>query len=203
MRCRSARRRSPSRPRRPDDPRTSEWPPIDCRVVPERRTWFHAGRITKTLSPPTSDTEAAERGIKMDKDGMVLCRVCGCTEFQPCCPPCAWVETDLCSLCAMVAEALSTWMERRPPAEYRGADARSQKEGRRMKKSAERVGQGAQVATAEIVPLSGNRPTPPPEPELKSWRARGAIWTSANRRHLLSSKHWAMGFCFVWMFQTC
>lgn len=68
--------------------------------------------MMKTLAPPpTSDTEAAERNIKVDRDGLVRCRVCGCTEREPCCPPCAWFETDLCSLCAMAAEALSTWME--------------------------------------------------------------------------------------------
>lgn len=27
------------------------------------------------------------------------CRVCGCTEFNACQPPCWWVEDDLCSAC--------------------------------------------------------------------------------------------------------
>ncbi|MCD6405486.1 MAG: hypothetical protein J7M19_06640, partial [Planctomycetes bacterium] len=32
-----------------------------------------------------------------------ICRVCGCTEFEPCLTaegPCHWVEPDLCSACA-------------------------------------------------------------------------------------------------------
>jgi hypothetical protein len=46
---------------------------------------------------------------KWDKDGYVRCRVCGCTEREPCNPPCAWVEEDLCTLCALIAEALAEW----------------------------------------------------------------------------------------------
>ena len=28
------------------------------------------------------------------------CRVCGCGDLHSCCPPCCWVERDLCSRCA-------------------------------------------------------------------------------------------------------
>jgi hypothetical protein len=43
-----------------------------------------------------------------------LCRVCGCSEFDPCvedvaigvAAPCAWVDEDLCSACVGAAPAL-------------------------------------------------------------------------------------------------
>lgn len=34
-----------------------------------------------------------------------LCRVCACSEFDACHPPCGWAEQDLCSSCAAKAEA--------------------------------------------------------------------------------------------------
>lgn len=33
------------------------------------------------------------------------CRVCGCSEYSPCSPPCHWVAQDLCSNPACVAAA--------------------------------------------------------------------------------------------------
>jgi hypothetical protein len=47
--------------------------------------------------------------LRHDRDGYIRCRVCSCTEREPCEPSCSWVEADLCSLCAEVAEALTTW----------------------------------------------------------------------------------------------
>ncbi len=54
--------------------------------------------------------------IKLDRNGFVRCRVCGCTEEDACSPPCGWAEDDLCTTCATAAEALAKWMEeaRRP-----------------------------------------------------------------------------------------
>jgi hypothetical protein len=60
---------------------------------------------------PLSDIEAEQRGIKVDKDGLVRCRVCGCTEREPCNPPCLWVEVDLCSGCGNVVATLAEWRE--------------------------------------------------------------------------------------------
>jgi len=28
-----------------------------------------------------------------------VCRVCGCTDFEPCLEGCSWAEADLCSAC--------------------------------------------------------------------------------------------------------
>jgi predicted Fe-S protein YdhL (DUF1289 family) len=54
--------------------------------------------------------------MKHDKNGLVRCRVCGCTEIEPCDPPCSWVEVDLCSGCWDTVAALVRWREgaRRP-----------------------------------------------------------------------------------------
>ena len=32
-------------------------------------------------------------------DTEMTCRVCGCTHFTPCDPPCAWAEPGLCTAC--------------------------------------------------------------------------------------------------------
>jgi hypothetical protein len=39
------------------------------------------------------------------------CRVCGCTEAEPCACGCRWVEEDLCSVCALALEAIVSWGE--------------------------------------------------------------------------------------------
>jgi hypothetical protein len=39
------------------------------------------------------------------------CRVCGCTEREPCNPPCAWFDESLCTSCALVVEAIVSWAE--------------------------------------------------------------------------------------------
>jgi len=37
------------------------------------------------------------------------CRVCRCTQLEPCNPPCCWAEPDLCSTCATTAGILAEW----------------------------------------------------------------------------------------------
>jgi hypothetical protein len=61
--------------------------------------------------PPLSDVEAEQRGIRVDRDGLVRCRVCGCTEREPCGSACGWVEVDLCSSCHETLEAMLYWAE--------------------------------------------------------------------------------------------
>lgn len=50
----------------------------------------------------TEVTEDADRLVD-DWDGGE-CRVCGCTQNDPCEPPCGWAEDDLCSACVDVEE---------------------------------------------------------------------------------------------------
>jgi hypothetical protein len=56
--------------------------------------------------------------IKRDRNGLIRCRVCGCTELDACDPPCAWVlnEEDLCTTCGDISVYLASWLEsaRRP-----------------------------------------------------------------------------------------
>jgi hypothetical protein len=42
---------------------------------------------------------------------LTRCRVCKCTELEPCNPPCAWAPSqgDLCTNCADMIRALSEW----------------------------------------------------------------------------------------------
>ena len=39
------------------------------------------------------------------------CRVCRCTEYEPCDPPCAWECAGLCTTCADAARAIRAWRE--------------------------------------------------------------------------------------------
>jgi hypothetical protein len=41
------------------------------------------------------------------------CRVCGCSEFDPCPGGCAWAPGggDICTVCFAAAEAIREWME--------------------------------------------------------------------------------------------
>ena len=51
--------------------------------------------------------------LRQDRDGLVRCRVCGCTEREPCNPPCSWAprdEVDLCSNCAEAVSHLIDWV---------------------------------------------------------------------------------------------
>ncbi len=52
-----------------------------------------------------------ERVIKVDRDGYVRCRVCRCTEREPCNPPCGWFDEDLCTSCQSTVESLTAWMD--------------------------------------------------------------------------------------------
>jgi hypothetical protein len=57
---------------------------------------------------------------KYGRGGLLKCRICGCTETEPCNPPCAWASGDfrgdICTSCADLAQAVAEWMEdaRRP-----------------------------------------------------------------------------------------
>lgn len=46
---------------------------------------------------------------RLNREGYIRCRVCGCTEIEPCEPPCSWVADDLCSACATAVDALVQW----------------------------------------------------------------------------------------------
>lgn len=39
------------------------------------------------------------------------CRVCGCTHFRPCEPPCGWQSPGLCTTCASAVMAIGKWHE--------------------------------------------------------------------------------------------
>ena len=56
---------------------------------------------------------APAREPKRDRDGLIRCRVCGCTEREACNPPCAWTPgtPDLCSNCEATIQVLMTWQE--------------------------------------------------------------------------------------------
>ena len=51
----------------------------------------------------------AARKPRYDRDGLIRCRVCGCTEREACDPPCRWIEDDLCSVCALGVAAYIGW----------------------------------------------------------------------------------------------
>jgi len=53
--------------------------------------------------------EVMERPVKRDRDGLIRCRVCGCTEMDACPVGCSWVEEDLCSVCAQAVAGLLEW----------------------------------------------------------------------------------------------
>jgi hypothetical protein len=43
---------------------------------------------------------------------LTRCRVCRCTEIEPCLPPCGWEhgEQDLCTNCAEVIRKVQDWL---------------------------------------------------------------------------------------------
>lgn len=49
------------------------------------------------------------RQMKFNKQGYVKCRVCSCTEYEPCNPPCSWAEPDLCSSCEEAVNGMYDW----------------------------------------------------------------------------------------------
>lgn len=54
-------------------------------------------RGSKPARMPAPDGEGT---VGVNDDGDVVCRGCGCSEFDPCTSGCSWVEADLCSACA-------------------------------------------------------------------------------------------------------
>ena len=56
-----------------------------------------------------------ERAYKHDKDGLLRCRVCNCTDREACNPACSWargdVRGDLCSTCALMVQRLQEYFE--------------------------------------------------------------------------------------------
>lgn len=50
-----------------------------------------------------------ESQIKRDRDGLIRCRICGCTERDACADMCSWVEDDLCSTCHRIREQLAIY----------------------------------------------------------------------------------------------
>jgi hypothetical protein len=50
--------------------------------------------------------------VRHDRDGYIRCRVCGCTEREPCNPPCSWVrgEPDLCTSCEKFIMSMVEWL---------------------------------------------------------------------------------------------
>ena len=36
------------------------------------------------------------------------CKICGCTDYCACNPPCSWIEEDLCSACGIPEETIET-----------------------------------------------------------------------------------------------
>ena len=49
------------------------------------------------------------------RKGFMACRVCGCTQIEPCNPPCAWAgddeRGDLCSTCELTIGVVEEWKE--------------------------------------------------------------------------------------------
>ncbi len=60
---------------------------------------------------PGAKTKAHEVILRHDRDGFIRCRVCGCTEREPCCPPCSWAQADLCSNCHDTLMSLLIWTQ--------------------------------------------------------------------------------------------
>lgn len=55
--------------------------------------------------------KAKARVVKVDRDGLTRCRICGCTETDACLLGCSWVQEDLCSTCAKAVDAIAEWQE--------------------------------------------------------------------------------------------
>lgn len=62
-------------------------------VPPVRPDERREGRIVLQLDAGTARLSVPVLYL----DERIHCRVCGCTVFTPCDPPCAWEESDLCS----------------------------------------------------------------------------------------------------------
>lgn len=58
---------------------------------------FPNGEVMPTFEP--ASPEEAQRLMAETLKTMRKCRVCGCSEFDPCPEGCFWVERDLCLAC--------------------------------------------------------------------------------------------------------
>lgn len=69
--------------------------------------------IRRTINQKISSGKTFDEktDLKLDRDGLIRCRVCGCTEREPCNPPCSWIDVDLCSGCADAVLALAEWYD--------------------------------------------------------------------------------------------
>jgi hypothetical protein len=58
-----------------------------------------------------TDSKVRHAALRHDRDGFTHCRVCGCTDREPCYPPCFWAggEADLCSTCAQLIYEIVSW----------------------------------------------------------------------------------------------
>jgi len=49
--------------------------------------------------------------VKRDREGLIRCRVCGCTENDACPAGCSWYDLDLCTVCRAVVVAIAEWTD--------------------------------------------------------------------------------------------
>lgn len=68
-----------------------------------------------TAKPKAGDGDEAEE-TETAETAKQACRVCGCTDDNPCPEGCSWVEPDLCSTCADKAKAAAE-PQPEPPAD--------------------------------------------------------------------------------------
>lgn len=94
--------------------RLEDWPlEEDPPVEPGLHVW--EGTVTLFVSDevecagswrPATHEDLARIGLPVSFTRELRCRVCGCTEYQPCPGGCALVEPGLCSACAGRGEGL-------------------------------------------------------------------------------------------------
>ncbi len=66
------------------------------------------------LPPHAVDaTNAAIRALIPNPDDLTKCRVCGCSQNEPCNPPCGWARAkgNLCTSCDDLAGNIREWMQ--------------------------------------------------------------------------------------------
>lgn len=86
--------------------RRSPWPGLRRPVASQPVRSGNGGGVRKQKRK-----QRGQRQVRRYRDGFVRCRVCSCTEREPCAPSCSWVDGDLCSGCAVVVEAVVHWMD--------------------------------------------------------------------------------------------
>lgn len=76
--------------------------PAKGKAVPKAKTKGKAanGSPARGSKPARMPAPDGEGTVGVNDDGDVVCRGCGCSEFDPCPSGCSWVEADLCSACA-------------------------------------------------------------------------------------------------------